>query len=137
LEHPTSYASFREAESTCPIGSIQGDAASLKQERGPSRKILWAKGNEKIRFNRPDTWFCLGLRGTGKSSLLEHVAEQHLAEGHVVFDLFGSRDGEGLAWLRSPHVKDKQVLLACMHEKAGIDIEKMPSEKCVEVHAGM
>ena len=31
----------------------------------------------------------------------------------------------------------RQTSSACMHEKAGIDIEKMPSEKCVEVHAGM
>lgn len=29
----------------------------------------------------------------------------------MIFDLFGSRDGEGLAWLRSPLVKDKKVLL--------------------------
>jgi len=39
------------------------------------------------------------------------VAEQYLAEGNGVFDLFGSRDGESLAWLRSPHVKDKKILL--------------------------
>jgi hypothetical protein len=29
----------------------------------------------------------------------------------VVFDLFGSRDGESLAWLRSPYAKDKKILL--------------------------
>jgi len=73
--------------------------------------VLWARFNDTIRFNKPSTWFVLGLRGTGKSSLLEHVAECYLAEGHSVFDLFGSRDGENLAWLRSPHVKDKRVLL--------------------------
>ena len=39
------------------------------------------------------------------------MAEQYLAEGNGVFDLFGSRDGESLAWLRSPHVKDKKILL--------------------------
>ncbi len=31
--------------------------------------------------------------------------------GHTVLDLYGSRDGEGLAWLRSEWVKDKHVLL--------------------------
>lgn len=74
-------------------------------------KVLWVRGNDAIRFNRPNTWFSLGLRGTGKSSLLEHIAEQYLAEGHVVFDLFGSRDGESLAWLRSPYARDKKILL--------------------------
>ena len=74
-------------------------------------KVLWVRGSDSIRFDRPHTWFCLGLRGTGKSSLLEHIAEQYLHEGHVVFDLFGSRDGEGLSWLRSGYAKDKRILL--------------------------
>ncbi|MBS7635344.1 hypothetical protein KEJ34_07690 [Candidatus Bathyarchaeota archaeon] len=74
-------------------------------------KVLWVRHNEKISFNRPYTWFILGLRGSGKSSFLEHVAENYLNEGHVVFDLFGSRDGENLAWLRSPYVNDKRILL--------------------------
>lgn len=47
----------------------------------------------------------------GKSSLLEHIAEEYLNEGNSVFDLFGSRDGEALAWLRSPYAKDKKILL--------------------------
>lgn len=34
-----------------------------------------------------------------------------MAEEHTILDLFGSRDGEGLAWLRSPHAKDKKILL--------------------------
>jgi hypothetical protein len=74
-------------------------------------KLLWVRGNDSINFNRPHTWFSLGLRGTGKSSLLEHIAEQYMNEGSVVFDLFGSRDGESLAWLRSPYAKDKKILL--------------------------
>jgi hypothetical protein len=36
---------------------------------------------------------------------------QYLNEDAVVFDLFGSRDGESLAWLRSPYAKDKKILL--------------------------
>lgn len=74
-------------------------------------KLLWVRGNDDVSFNRPNTWFCLGLRGTGKSSFLEYLGERYLASGHTVFDLFGSRDGENLAWLRSPHVEGKRVLL--------------------------
>jgi len=74
-------------------------------------RVLWARGNEKMKFNRPSTWFCLGVRGSGKSSFLEHVACQYLEKDAVVFDLFGSRDGEGLAWLRSPYADGKKILL--------------------------
>ena len=74
-------------------------------------RVLWARGNDTVKLNRPSTWFCLGVRGSGKSSFLEHVACQYLKEDAVVFDLFGSRDGEGLAWLRSPYAKDKKILL--------------------------
>lgn len=56
-------------------------------------------------------WFCLGSRGTGKSSFLESTGEGYLKEGNCVLDLFGSRDGEALAWLRSEHAKNKQILL--------------------------
>lgn len=52
-----------------------------------------------------------GNGARGKSALLEHIGQGYLAEGHVILDLFGSRDGEGLAWLRSPYAKDKNILL--------------------------
>jgi hypothetical protein len=73
--------------------------------------VGWIRGGERISFNRPSTWFVLGVRGEGKSSLLEHLAELHLKGGHAVLDLFGSRDGEGLAWLRSPYAQEKILLL--------------------------
>jgi len=92
-------------------------------------KILWVRGNDRIRFNRPSTWFCLGVRGSGKSSFLEHVACQYLAKDAVVFDLFGSRDGEGLAWLRSPHAKDKRILL--LHGD-NVDVDSSFPAKSVE-----
>ncbi len=56
-------------------------------------------------------WYVLGVRGSAKSSFLEHVAMNYAEKDAVIFDLFGSKDGEGLAWLRSPFVKDKKVLL--------------------------
>lgn len=74
-------------------------------------EIGWVRGQETIGFNRPTTFFVLGVRGSGKSSLLEYIGECYLAEGHAVLDLFGSRDGENLAWLRSEHAKDKKILL--------------------------
>jgi len=74
-------------------------------------KIEWNRGGETITFSRPSTWFSLGTRGSGKSSFLEHVACSYLEQGNGIFDLFGSRDGESLAWLRSPYAKDKKVLL--------------------------
>jgi len=92
-------------------------------------KLLWVRGNDSIRFNRPHTWFSLGLRGTGKSSLLEHIAEQYLDEGNVVFDLFGSRDGESLAWLRSPYAKEKRILLL---KGENVDVEASFPVKSVE-----
>jgi len=74
-------------------------------------KIKWLRGNDRISMEKPDLWFVQGVRGSGKSSLLEHLAELHLKEGHAVLDLFGGRDGEALAWLRSRWTQDKKVLL--------------------------
>jgi len=74
-------------------------------------KIAWLYGNHNISFNKPYSWMCLGVRGSGKSALLEHLAEQYLAEGHTVLDLFGARSAEGLAWLRSKHAKEKNILV--------------------------
>jgi hypothetical protein len=54
-----------------------------------------------IPFNRPTTDFVLGVRGGAKSSFLEHRGEGFIRRNQIVLDLFGSRDGEGLAWLRS------------------------------------
>ena len=76
-------------------------------------KNLWIRGKEKVVFTKPQTFFVLGVKGSGKSSLLEHFAEQHLENGGGVLDLYGSRDGEGLAFLRSPWVETKKVLLVC------------------------
>jgi len=74
-------------------------------------RVKWIRGSEKISFSLPHVFFVTGIRGSGKSSFLEHVAECYMREGHGVLDLFASRDGENLAWLRSPHVKDKRILL--------------------------
>jgi len=74
-------------------------------------KIAWVTGNENISWKRPYVWLTLGVRGAGKSSFLEHLAEQHLEEGNCVLDLFACRAGENLAWLRSGWAKEKRILL--------------------------
>lgn len=74
-------------------------------------RVMWIRGRESIRFNRPHTWFCLGVRGSGKSTFLEDLGRHYLNKDHKILDLFGSRDGEGLAWLRSPYAKDRKILL--------------------------
>jgi len=53
----------------------------------------------------------LGIIDSAKSTFLETIGEEYLKAGHTVLDLFGSRDGEGLAWLRSPWVEEKKILL--------------------------
>jgi len=74
-------------------------------------KVLWIKGKSHISFSRPFVFMVLGSRGSGKSTLLETFGCYFLERGHKVLDIFGSRDGESLAWLRSPYVKDRSVLL--------------------------
>ena len=74
-------------------------------------KLKWLRGNEEISFDHNTIWFIVGARNTGKSTLLEHIGLQYLKNGYSVFDMFGSRDGEGLAWLRAPETQDKKILL--------------------------
>ncbi len=74
-------------------------------------KVRWKRGSDEITFERPNVWFTLGQRGSGKSTFLEAVGEGYLRKGNAVLDLFGSRDGEALAWLRSEWAKNKDILL--------------------------
>jgi len=74
-------------------------------------KLRWIRGNESITYNHPHVWLVLGTVGSGKSSYLEHIGERYLKKGHCILDLWGSRDGENLAWLRSRWAKDKKILL--------------------------
>ena len=73
-------------------------------------QIKWTRGHDEIKFTRPDMTFCLGMRGSGKSTFLESVGEGFLRAGNGVLDLFGSRDGESLAWLRCPWSENKKIL---------------------------
>jgi hypothetical protein len=73
--------------------------------------LIWIRGSERIPYTRPSTFFCLGVRGSGKSSFLESIGERYLTHGSAILDLFASRDGENLAWLRSDYAKNKKILL--------------------------
>jgi hypothetical protein len=73
--------------------------------------IKWKRSHDSINYSTPQVFFSLGIRGSGKSSLLENIGQGFLDRGHALFDIFGSRDGEGLAWLRSPYAKDRRILL--------------------------
>ncbi len=75
-------------------------------------RVAWTRSlGGGISFRRPYTFLSYGIRGSGKSSLLEHIGEHFLANGSTILDLFGSRDGEGLAWCRSEWAKEKKILL--------------------------
>lgn len=98
--------------------------------------IRWLRSKEHISFKRPHVWFSLGVRGSGKSSFLEHVGMEYLERNSVVFDLFGSRDGEALAWLRSPYAKDKKILLLKgdnVDVTASVDVQNVESLKIRDV----
>jgi len=70
----------------------------------PSTRINWA-------FKKAASWAMIGEIKTGKSCAGETIASNYLEqEGCTLIDLFGSRDNEGLAWLRSPY-KDSVCLL--------------------------
>jgi hypothetical protein len=62
-------------------------------------------------FDGAKTYMAYGTRGAGKSTLLEDIGLNFIERKLAVLDLFGSRDGESLAWLRSDIAKDLKVLL--------------------------
>jgi len=71
----------------------------------------------------------LGQIESGKSSLLEHIGVQHLNKGATVLDCFGSVDGEGLAWLRSDLVKNREI---CLLKGENIDVKTEHDCKLVD-----
>jgi len=82
-----------------------GDGDSL-------RVFHWGRSfGDDIAYNKTHTYLAYGIRGAGKSALLESIGEEHLRRGHGVFDLWGARNGEGLAWLRSKWAEEGRVLL--------------------------
>jgi len=92
-------------------------------------KIFWRRGNERLSFDKPQTYFSLGMIGTGKSSLLEHIALQHSEKGAVVLDAYASADGENLAWLRNPKIDSMRTLLI---KGENVDVDSSYDAKTIE-----
>jgi len=63
----------------------------------------------KASFNwgRPATYLVMGNRGTGKSALIETLAERH----DIIIDLYGSKDNENLCWCRKTSPIDDILLI--------------------------
>ena len=87
-----------------------------RKKRSPKIKIRWIRfardpsANFGEALGRPLAFSVMGGTGAGKSALIELIASQYAENGGVIVDLYGSRDNEGLAWLRSPF-KDSVLLL--------------------------
>jgi len=73
---------------------------------------IWGRYlGDSIEYGGAQTYMSYGVRGSGKSTLLEAIGMEFLDRNRTVIDLFGSRDGESLAWLRSPYAEEKKILL--------------------------
>lgn len=75
----------------------------------PSVKVKWCRKtipDEMINYHMARITLALGKKGGGKSAFLEAGALRH----EQVIDLLGSRDDEGLAWLRK-NAPEKDMLL--------------------------
>ena len=115
------------------LREILGSDFSIKRRKDPRRrtaiKIIWRRGKEEPAFNKPKTYFTLGQIDSGKSTLLEHIGIKHLENGGSILDVFGSVDGEGLAWLRSDQIENKEVLLL---KGENVDVQTEHDCKIVE-----
>jgi len=72
-------------------------------------EILWLRGFDNIKESygtKARVYSSVGIPGSGKSALLESIA----TKSPKILDLYGSRDNEGLAWLRSPFGKSALLL---------------------------
>lgn len=71
----------------------------------PEIKLQWLRGSEKVDFKKASTFLVLGMRGSGKSSLLESIASRYTK----IIDIFSSKDSENLAWCK-PDSPFKKIL---------------------------
>lgn len=102
---------MEESETEIPSETVSEiDPSKVKL---PIRVLGWSRRfTENYDYGKANCNLVQGTKESGKSALCEalatHYAEQH--ENCKIFDLFGSRDGEALAWCRSPY-KDKILLV--------------------------
>lgn len=86
-------------------------------------KVVWVRGKGDFDVKKPNIVTVTGIRGAGKSALLETFAEHYLDFDCKILDLYGSVVGEGCAWLRSKWRKEKEILL--LHGDS-VEIVKAP-----------
>lgn len=67
----------------------------------PEIKVRWLRSQDYIPFTRPNTYLNLGMRGSGKSSLLEVLAIRY----PKIIDLFASSDNESLCWCKPEFIE--------------------------------
>lgn len=77
------------------------------REAGISIKIDWIRGRGYIDWFSPAIWLILGIKGSGKSALIEALALRF----EKIIDLFASRDNENLCWLRDTSPIDDAILV--------------------------
>lgn len=82
---------------------------TLKNTDPPKIRVRWLRGRQSatLDFKHPKSTLVLGGRGSGKSCFLETIATRYPR----TVDIFGSRDNEGLAWLRSPLHSKNEILM--------------------------
>jgi hypothetical protein len=97
------------------LGTVAFESSEIdfSKVKLPIRVIgRWIRFSEEMNYRKANCCLVQGVKESGKSALCEalstHFSEQD--EKCKIFDLFGSRDGEGLAWLRSPY-KDSVLLV--------------------------
>lgn len=76
-------------------------------EAGIPLKVAWMRGYGRLNFLRAAIWLILGIKGSGKSALIETLA----LYSDQIIDLFGSRDNENLCWLRDSSPIDDILLV--------------------------
>jgi len=77
------------------------------QEADLPLKVAWLRGRGRLDFMRAAIWLILGIKGSGKSALIETLA----LYSDQIIDLFGSRDNENLCWLRDTSPIDDILLV--------------------------
>jgi hypothetical protein len=80
---------------------------SQENNSPPPIKIKWMRGHDHIAYNQSRITLVLGKKGGGKSAFLEANAMRH----RQIIDLLGSRDDEGLSWLRDKKEPRKALLV--------------------------
>jgi hypothetical protein len=85
------------------------------------RRFLKSRPTKEFFLNetdmeQPRNMMVIGRKNSGKSALLETMAESYLDYGQKVIDLWGATDSESLAWLRSKYVAKNPEKVLLLHD---------------------